>query len=264
MKKLIILALTLLLSTNLWANPWPIPFSFRGAPEAGFAVNAVEFDGSNDILARGADLTGNADGQQGTLSVWMRINGGAGSQEKYYRATGNQIEIAIESTDKFRVELENTSSTNILVLTTTSTFLPSATWLHILASWDLSVPVAHFFINDVDEEDGTSVETNDTINYANTDHKIGGSTLPELFGCLSELYFNMAEFIDISIESNRRKFIDASGKPVSLGADGSTPTGTAPIIYLNGDSTNFQTNQGTGGNFVVTGALSDCSTSPSD
>jgi hypothetical protein len=69
----------------------------------------------------------------------------------------------------------------------------------------------------------------------------------------------MAEFLDISVEANRRKFINAAGDPVDLGSDGSTPTSTAPIVYQNGDFTNFETNQGTGGNFTVTGALTTCS-----
>jgi len=230
-----------------------------------YVANAVDFDGINDVLVRSSDLTGNADGKQGTLSVWIRMDGGDGTQQKFYFSTGKALEAARESTDTFRVEHENVGATNILVITTTGTFTAGATWRHVLASWDLSVPVAHLFINDVDEEDGASVETNDTIDYTHPDHNIGGSGgSAELDGCMSEMYFNMAEFIDISIQSNRRKFIDAAGKPVSLGADGSSPTGTAPIIYLNGDSTNFETNQGTGGDFTVTGALTACSTSPTD
>ena len=38
--------------------------------------------------------------------------------------------------------------------------------------------------------------------------------------------------MDFTTTSNRRKFIDASGNPEDLGSDGSTPTGTAPEIYL--------------------------------
>jgi len=68
----------------------------------------------------------------------------------------------------------------------------------------------------------------------------------------------------LSIEANRRKFIDAIGKPVFLGSDGSLPTGVAPAMFFSGDSTAFATNRGTGGPFTLTGSLTNASTSPSD
>lgn len=59
--------------------------------------------------------------------------------------------------------------------------------------------------------------------------------------------------------SFRRKFIDGGGKPVD---PVNFPTGN---ILFSGDSTTFSTNQGTGGTFtVISGALTDASTSPSD
>ena len=46
-------------------------------------------------------------------------------------------------------------------------------------------------------------------------------------------------------------FISAGSKPVSLGSDGSTPTGTAPAVFLSGNATAFGTNKGTGGGLTV-------------
>lgn len=43
-----------------------------------------------------------------------------------------------------------------------------------------------------------------------------------------------ARFIDFSVEANRRKFWNADGSPVDLGADGSTGLDTPPEIYLPG------------------------------
>jgi hypothetical protein len=61
------------------------------------------------------------------------------------------------------------------------------------------------------------------------------------------------------------KFRTADGKPVDLGADGSTPTGTAPQIFRTGDATAFLINVGSGGgtNDAYTGPT-DAATSPSD
>jgi hypothetical protein len=52
-----------------------------------------------------------------------------------------------------------------------------------------------------------------------------------------------------------------AGAPVSLGADGSTPTGTAPIIFLSGATSSWETNKGSGGGFTENGGLTQ---SPDD
>ena len=73
-----------------------------------------------------------------------------------------------------------------------------------------------------------------------------------------------AEYLDISVENNRRKFIDADGFPVDLGSDGSTPTGIAAIMFFSGATVSWHTNDGSGGGFTENGALTDAATSPSD
>jgi hypothetical protein len=55
-----------------------------------------------------------------------------------------------------------------------------------------------------------------------------------------------------------------NGKPVNLGTNGQTPTGTIPAMFFSGDASGFPTNQGTGGAFTLTGSLTNASTSPSD
>jgi len=71
-------------------------------------------------------------------------------------------------------------------------------------------------------------------------------------------------FIDFTVESNRRKFISASGKPVDLGSDGSAPTSSAPLVFLSGDTGTWHTNKGSGGGFTENGEITTASTSPSD
>jgi hypothetical protein len=82
---------------------------------------------------------------------------------------------------------------------------------------------------------------------------------------VAELYLNTKEFLDLSIEANRRKFISAAGKPADdLGASGEGPTGTNPTVFLSGDTVTWHTNKGSGGGFTEVGALTDASSSPSD
>lgn len=68
---------------------------------------------------------------------------------------------------------------------------------------------------------------------------------------MAELWFMPGTFIDFSIESNRRKFHSAAHKTISLGADGSAPTGTTPLIYLSlgasDDNANDFVDNATGG-----------------
>ena len=46
-----------------------------------------------------------------------------------------------------------------------------------------------------------------------------------------------------------------NGISENLGSDGSTPTGTAPILFLNNPASTWHTNLGTGGGMSLTGTL---------
>lgn len=89
-----------------------------------------------------------------------------------------------------------------------------------------------------------------------------------LTGYLADYWIGAGQLIDFSVMANRRKFISASGKPVNLGADGSIPTGTAPAVFLrrapSGAAATFANNLGTGGDFTITGSLTNSPSSPSD
>lgn len=85
---------------------------------------------------------------------------------------------------------------------------------------------------------------------------------------LSDVWFDDAA-LDFSSEAVRRNFIDADGKPVDLGTDGSTPTGAAPLIYFRrvpGESAaSYAVNKGSAQDFVVNGTLTDSAQgSPTD
>lgn len=76
----------------------------------------------------------------------------------------------------------------------------------------------------------------------------------------ADFWWGLGQYIDLTLTSNRRKFINSSGKPVDLGADGSTPTGTAPTFFLHRDaaaaaSTFANDLSGHGNNFTITGTL---------
>jgi hypothetical protein len=246
----------------------------EGYNEAGgggaYDESATSFTG-DDYLTRGADLTGNTDGKKGTISFWAKMPSSSNDSHRYiYSNIGGYIKVIRMNSNTMRVELTDTGGTLRMRLESdTVTINEALGWFHYAASWDLVDPGAnHVYINGTEAENVVTFVTDsgdaDLIDYTRSNHYVGTDEdqLFEFNGCLSELYINLAEYVDLSVQANREKFRSAAGQPISLGADGSTPTGTAPIIYLKNASGTFQNNLGTGGNFSVTGTLTDCADEP--
>ena len=245
-----------------------------GGANIAFIVDAADFDGTNDYMLRGAELTGMADSKSGIASVWFRLDGGDSSDlyalGNLTSEAPNGFGVSRQNTNKFAVWGVNAAGTKILHLRTINTYTTGNTWRHVLASWDLATAGArHLYINDVSNLDVITF-INDTLDYTKGEFSCGSNAAGanKMNGALAEVYFAPGQYLDFSVEANRRKFISASGKPVNLGTDGSTPTGVAPIVYFylgDGDTVaNFATNRGTGGNFTITGTLDAASSSPSD
>lgn len=218
-------------------------------------VNATDFDGSADFFARGGGLTGAADGQLGILSVWLKPTDFLGFP---FSAQSDRVSFDIPAGQP-RIILRNSSNAIVLNMFASSVELVTNDWQHILMAWDTSASLlADLYIDDVSITTTISPQIEGTVDYTLTDWTVGARIggVSHYNGCISELYFNSAEYLDITSQTNRRKFIDASGDPVDLGADGSTPTGTAPIIYLPNAFGSFGTNAGSGGNFTEDGGSS--------
>lgn len=236
------------------------PYAFSSSA---YTTDAVVFDGTNDYMSRGANLTGVANGNKGTASFWIKFNGGDGIQQYIYGANFIIIKSALNI-------IQFVYGSTILNLKTSSSITTSSGWVHVLSSWDNSIDAYHLYINNSSDSNSPS-GTGASIIYSATNHFIGISSGlgNKLNASLADFYFNMSEYIDLSNSSNRAKFINQSTlKPVNLGATGSIPTGTAPIIFQRCDdgaaASTFATNLGTGGNFSITGSLTTSPTSPSD
>ena len=240
----------------------------------GSAIKAVTFDGTNDYMTRGADLDGATDGQQGMFSCWIMLGGGDSAAQELVRVVNAQVTVWISRTagNLFQMVMSTVAGVNLILTTTVNQYTADATWRHVLMSWNTTAsPVAQIYITDVSDDTDVGAPAEGTIDYNGTDWGIGAVATTganKLNADIAELYLNLATNLDFSTEANRRLFISATGKPVDLGADGSTPTGTAPIVYQSvrsGDAaTAFATNRGTGGNFSITGTLAIAATSPSD
>jgi hypothetical protein len=241
-----------------------------------FTADSADFDGTNDLMKKGSDLSGNADGKSGIFSGFARIDGGAGATHRFITASqtlgtaADDFQIQHQFDNKMSIIARRADTNILLSLSTTAIYPPAATWYHVLISWDLAAGVSHFYVNDVSNQVVTA-RVNDTIKYTAGDWAVGGDSDNgvKMNGCLAELYFAPNQFLDFSVVANRRKFLLATGKAAPLGTNGSLPTGVAPLVYLHLDDmeavANFAINRGSGGGpFNITGTLDTGSTSPTD
>ncbi len=231
-----------------------------------YVTTASDYDGTNDEQVRASDLVGDADTKEGTFSVWIRKDA-----DTYNTLLSNEfayfgVFLAGGFDNKFTLLgwRESPSDLQLFNLVSASAYPANGAWLNILASWKTDTGALHLYINDINDKDPASYIMDGVISYTQNEWYIGayGSLIGPFSGCISEMFFHNT-YIDLSVESNRRKFISASSKPVSLGADGSTPLGVQPLIYIPTGDGSGTGNKGSGGAFTTTGALTPCSSSPS-
>jgi hypothetical protein len=136
-----------------------------------------------------------------------------------------------------------------------SAFNVTDTYQYHLISIDTEAGSAQHFINDQEiTYNGLSVVQDGLIAgdlvaaFLNASSNSGfGSTQGRRF---SDLSVSFTEAIDFSVVANRRKFHNAAGVPVSIGAEGRLAYQAVPHIYLSNDAENYHLNRGTGGNFL--------------
>lgn len=236
-------------------------------PKTKYTTTGVVFDGTNDYMLRGSDLTGNADGKKGIASFWILFNGSNGVQLQIFASQNQSFTLARLSTNKLFISGLNTSVSPILQMQSVNSYTSSSTWHHVIFTWDLSAGLGQLYVDGVNDRSATGLTlTNDNIDYTRTDYAVGANTdtSRKLDASIADLYVNLVQTIDVSVSANLKKFRSALGKPVDLGPTGNLPTGTSPIIFFRGPASAFNINLGTGGNFSITVTLTNSATSPSD
>ena len=228
-------------------------------PVSGYATTAVTFD--TDYITN-ASPTGIADSTKFTCSGWVKPAADGGFQSYLYTLDG-RFGFIRHSDNRLSISSQSTSGATLFSNYINATpFLAASGWTHFAISRDSGINRWQVYINGVEDTFGTWVAgTMDFTAAGGMRFGANNSATNFLNSDIADFYFNIGESLDLSTDIT--KFI-ASGKPVDLGADGSTPTGTAPIIFFKGNATTFPDNLGTGGAFTVTGTLANATTSPSD
>jgi hypothetical protein len=239
---------------------------------AAVACDAADFDGTNDYIARtSAFVPAATDSKKGTISFWFKADG-ATPVIIDTDQTRIQVDWNLTSANKFNVFANQGVAPFSGQLWLESNAHAAGSWYHFLCSWDAATAGArHIYVNDVASLAAVNTFANVEVDWSGiTAFQVGDivGTGFKVDGGIAEVYFAPGHYFDLSVEANRRKFISATGKPVSLGATGAIPTGSAPLVYLHLDdgesANNFAINRSAAGNFTVTGALTTYASSPSD
>lgn len=216
-------------------------------------AEAIDFDGTNDYLSRSSTLIGATDTQTLTFSGWIWL------------ASGSQTVMLqeIQTTDgnlRFRVYVQEGNIT-FLSLNSSATILnadcsvgaPLNTWAHVLISVNLAnTSQRSVYVNDTAASVSWSTYSG-TFDFAGGTHNYGvGAYSDGTFKRqtrLSHIYLDYT-YRDMSVTANRRLFVTADLKPAAGQA------ALNPILYLPmSDPTQPGLNEGTGGNFTLTGTV---------
>lgn len=154
----------------------------------------------------------------------------------------------------------NAAATKLSITSNANSVVKASGWVHVLASWDLSAAGRRYiYISDSDQTNEVTF-LDSTLDYTKSNHSFGAdvSGNGKLNALVCECYLALSNaWFDITTEANRRYFITAAGKPANLPAAIAAVSVPAPAVYFNQQYNSFETNQGGGGDYTVTGALAD-------
>jgi hypothetical protein len=221
---------------------------------AGFGVDVagpigVDFDGTNDYLSRSSDLVGNADGKTFTFSAWVY-----GLDKSGIYANTNSAETAenlVVTYDQSVVLVaRNSAGTDLIGFTTPAGSVPAHTWSHIVISCDTAnASNRYVYVNDKPVTVSWNTYVDGVINFTDAKHLLGATRQGsfKMDGRLAGVYLDYT-YRDLSVEANRRDFIDADGLYV-------TPPTTGIISVPMDDPADPGRNDGTGGDFTLNGTV---------
>lgn len=164
------------------------------------------------------------------------------------RFVGDQLQFAFGSTS----------------FTSTSTNIGSmdGEWHTLLITWadslDPAVSSDTFQVYWDDVPLATNTPYINTVNFMG-DAPIGAcssSGSNPYTGDIDSYFYEKNQFLDLSVETNRRKFYNADGTLKDIGADGSGVFSTPAMMYFRGNASEWTSKAGTEG-WTVNGTLSD-------
>jgi hypothetical protein len=142
-----------------------------------YSTQGVTFDGTNDTMARAAELSGNADGKMGLVSAWVRMNAGDDAEMTVFRNQDGFFSLRKTTANVFVLAGDTSAPATVLTLTSNSTYTAGAAWRHILASWDLAAGAGHLHMDNASDLAAGATLTNGTIDYTSGNFHIGSASI---------------------------------------------------------------------------------------
>lgn len=243
--------------------------SSRFTPVSGFTVSAAIFDGTNDYLTASDASIGAADSKVITINLWLHAKGD-GTERTILANTSERVRLWLDTSNQLNFRVQNSSGTTRFESQSLSNgYIDAAGWQHVRVWVNLATGDSGMHWNGLDDETIVTAVTDDTIDHAAGQWRIGAdvtSNANKLNGILSEVHVDLSHTpLDYSIDSNHEKFVtDADLRPVNLGSAGDTPLGAITAgFHWKGDTTAAAKNEVTGLNdFTVTGTLVNSAATP--
>lgn len=219
-------------------------------------AEAIDYDGTNDWLTNSSGLTGNTAGKTFTFSAFVYLpTTGSNKYIMMFGSYANNAGFHVFLNGSNRLFIRGYSgSSAVLDMNVGSPEVPLSTFMSIVVSIDLANAAnRHVYLNDIDVTSSVTWTTysNANIDFNTTPQWIAhtGSPYPPYKGRLSNVFLDKT-YRNLSVTANRRLFVKADLSPAVGQA------ALNPLVYVPmSDPTQPGLNQGTGGNFTLTGVV---------
>lgn len=232
-------------------------------PPAGYTPKAVRFD--NTVAPdSGLTIASVAEGSVSslTLSIWVRHGAKTSHTPSIFSTSVVFPQLAI-STSKFTtndvvVQFSFTATPTSFQFVTTQLLLTPAVWHHFFFSYNLTTQAANLLIDGTATTNSTGTQQSppSSVNFngvaAGWPTNSSSIHLENTTIDYCDLWMALGQYVTAA---NITQFRTTAGRPVDLGSNGATPTGTSPTFFFSGDATTFGTNKGTGDAVTVTGTI---------
>lgn len=251
------------------------PGAFADDFSAGYTSNAWTFDGTSDhIEANGAD---SSDRNICIVSFWFRVNTLNRAQYLWSGFNIARPYVRLSASNQLQVKIAGNGAADRWTGDVVGGVISDNSWHHFCMSWnsniftttnDLTIRldgVARSLSSGPASAGSTEMNLYNYVGALGT----GSATVDagsKFDGDISEFFLHagLASYFDLDGAGNIEKFRTAGGKPVDLGADGSTPLGVQPNNYLKNPAALANVNSGSQGDWNTVGTLDVAASSPSD
>lgn len=197
-----------------------------------------------------------SDAKTYTFSAWIKFDGGDGVRQDLFRNSSGRFQLNRTTTNTFNLTGSTIGGTPTLNAATSVTKIAADGWFHLYICIDMANSSnRHIYFDGVEDASVTwATYNNNAIDGL-------GSFVRFLAGDTGSNSMNASVcewWLDDTYLDSPSSFRSAGNKPIDLGSNGQTPSGTAPAFYysLTGSGSSWvNDSSGNGNNATMTGTL---------